>query len=43
VLAGFSGIIEDASGRKRNGPIVLGVDYGRGLDAKLRKILVEIN
>lgn len=42
-LAGFSGIIEDASGRKRNGPIVLVVDYGRGLDGKLRKILVEVN
>lgn len=26
-LAKFSGIIEDASRRKRNGPIVLGVDY----------------
>jgi len=42
-LAGFSGIIENASERKRNGPIVLGVDYGRGLDSKLRKILVEVN
>jgi len=42
-LAGFSEIIENVSERRRNSPIVLGVDYGRGLDSKLRKILVEIN